>query len=156
MKNGKRVSCLFWPIRVMQKGFSRSKNTQYSGLHTIQFANPSEYCYRMCGKPRFLPPFKSSSQRERDIRTTLKAAFSLRSLKIAPFSSSSGGKPANFELRKKSGFESCSNISFPLMRIKSAVQEHGSSYLITFCPFKLIKERGHFSNYLLHSVLFKN
>ena len=57
-------------------------------------------------------------QRERDIRTILKAMF-LRSLKIAPFSSllrCSREKPAIFELRKKRySFESCSNIPFPLV-----------------------------------------
>ena len=54
---------------------------------------------------------------EWNIRTTLKATYFLRILKIAPFSSllrSSGEKPAIFKLRKKHGFESCSDISFPL------------------------------------------
>ena len=57
-------------------------------------------------------PLKHSGTREKKILEKL-----LRSLKIAPFSSlllSRGEMSAIFELRKKQGFENCSNIHFPL------------------------------------------
>ena len=62
--------------------------------------------------------FSCLSPRGKEILEQLSKPRFLRSLEIAPFSSvlrSSGEKLAIFELHKKRGSESCSNIPFPLI-----------------------------------------